>query len=68
MKTGDLVVQHAYSTKLSRVIVKRIGVVCEVMTRRPWGGEYAKVLWRNGIESDLNVKNLEVIQGSHEAR
>ena len=61
MKQGDLVGRYGRSIKLG-LILSRLGIVCKVEIRRPWGGEYATVLWSDRVERPpVNVKSLVVI-------
>ena len=61
MQVGDLVGRYGRSIKLG-LILSRVGIVCKIETNRPWGGEYATVLWSDNINRPpVNVKSLVVI-------
>ena len=61
MNVGDLVGRYGRSIKLG-LVLSRVGIICKIQTRRPWGGEYATVLWSDRIKRPpVNVKSLVVI-------
>ena len=61
MNVGDLVGRYGRSIK-SGLVLSRIGIVCKIQTRRPWGGEYATVFWSDRIKRPpVDIKSLVVI-------
>ena len=62
MNVGDLVGRYGRSIELSCLVLSRIGIIYKIESRRPWGGEYATVLWNDRVRRPpVNVKSLVMI-------